>query len=268
MNVSVTVLVENKTKRTPFGAIGRHGLSLLIEFDDGFKILYDTGPNWETLLHNALLLDKNLKDVDMIVISHGHHDHGNDLIPLLEYLGRENVPIVVHPLAFDRNSSIKVNSSKDSIKEMKADLNLIDKPSLIYKGVWFSGSIPRREGNPVHPVRNEKGEVVDEVLDDTSLYFLGKDGGIILTGCGHSGFINIVMHAKEILNVDNISAVVGGLHGIDQSEEGLESTVRFVGEEKIKLLAPCHCSGPLVFYLSRFPGFVDVGVGSSFVFEL
>jgi len=268
MRIDITVLIENKVDRLPYGAVGKHGLSILLETEDGFKILYDTGPQWEALVHNALLLGKSLKDIDAIVISHGHHDHGNDLIPILDYIGRDGIPIFIHPLAFNRKADIKMNSDKKDLLDMKVDLRLSYTPLLVYKGIWFSGSVPRRDGNPVHPVRNDKGEVIDEVLDDTSLYILGEKGIIILTGCGHSGVINIIEHAKEVLGVDRVYAIIGGFHGIGQPKGYLERTVSFLASEEAEILGPCHCSGPLVHSLSQFPGFIDVRVGTSISFEL
>lgn len=269
MKVKVTFLVENRVKRLPFGAIGKHGLSTLIEFENGFKVLYDTGPDWEALLHNASLLGKSIRDVSLIAISHGHHDHANDLVPLLKYIGRKGLPLIIHPEAFSKKGDIKMNSTDRDLRDMEVDLILPYKPQELCKGVWFSGSIPRLRGNPVHPVRDEStGEIIDEVLDDTALYMFGKEGGIILTGCGHSGIVNVIEHAKEVLGIEKIHAVVGGFHGIGQPKENLKRTVEGLLGEDIAILAPCHCSGPIVFMLGNSPSFVDVAVGTELVFDV
>ncbi|MCS7234293.1 MAG: MBL fold metallo-hydrolase [Synergistetes bacterium] len=269
MKTKITILIENKVKRLPYGAIGKHGLSMLIEIENSFKILYDTGPNWESLIYNASLLGKNIKDVEMIVISHGHHDHGNDIVPILDYIGKKEIPVVIHPLAFNRKGDIKMNSTENDLRDMKAKLILKYEPFMLYDGIWFSGSIPRKEGNPIHPVRDESnGSIIDEVMDDTALYLKGKEGGIILTGCGHSGILNIIDHAKEILEIKNIYAIVGGFHGIDQLQEELLKTVHLISREEVSILAPCHCSGPLTYLLSRYPGFIDIGVGSELSFDI
>lgn len=269
MKLKVTILIENKVRRLPYGAIGKHGLSMLLEMEDGFKLLYDTGPSWEALIYNASLLGKNIKDVGMIVISHGHHDHGNDMIPILDYIGKKDVSVTIHPLAFNRKGDIKMNSTEKELRDMEINLNLKSEPFILYEGIWFSGSIPRKEGNPTHPVKDESdGRVVDEVLDDTALYLRGREGGIILTGCGHSGIVNIIEHAKEVLGISRISAIVGGFHGIGQQQEELMKTASLVLKEKVNILAPCHCSGPLIYLLSGHPGFIDVGVGTELIFDI
>lgn len=269
MKVRLTILIENKVKRLPYGAIGKHGLSMLLETEDGFKLLYDTGPNWEALIHNASLLNKTLRDIDMIVISHGHHDHGNDVIPILDYIGRKGITVIIHSLAFDRKADIRMNSTKNDLIDKGANLILRDEPFMIYKGIWFSGGIPRRRENPTYPVRDDStGKVVDEVLDDTALYLNGKKGGIILTGCGHSGILNIIEHAKEILGTNKISAIIGGLHGISQQEEELKETASAILKREVDILAPCHCSGPFIYLLAGHRGFIDVGVGTGLDFDI
>ena len=54
-----------------------HGLSYLIEFD-GKKLLFDTGQS-DLFLRNAVIMGVNPEDADMIILSHGHFDHGNGL---------------------------------------------------------------------------------------------------------------------------------------------------------------------------------------------
>ncbi len=268
MKASLTFLVENRVNKAPYGAIGRHGLSVLLEVEDGFNLLYDVGSSFDVLLHNAFLLGKDLRSVDMIVISHGHYDHANDLVPILRFIGKKEIPLVIHPLAFDRKSPIRMNSAKDDLINMGAKLLEKESPFLLREGIWFSGTIPRVGDNPVHPVRDSRGRIVDEVPDDTSLYIEGKEGVIVLSGCGHSGVINIVEHAKKVLGMSKVHALIGGFHGVGQPEESIEKTVGYLSREEIDILAPCHCSGPLIYRLSGFKGFVDAKVGTSLSFEL
>ena len=37
-------------------------------------------------------------------------------------------------------------------------------------------------------------------------------GLVVLTGCGHSGIVNIVRHAKALTGIDQVYAVLGGFH--------------------------------------------------------
>ena len=67
----ITILCENLVGRT-VGA-GEHGFSAFIETDEG-NYLFDTGGG-RTVVENSLSLNKDLRTVKKIFLSHGHHDH-------------------------------------------------------------------------------------------------------------------------------------------------------------------------------------------------
>ena len=69
--MKITTLVENCVYGRKLQA--EHGLSLYIETPD-CKILFDTGQS-DLFIRNARLLHVDLKEVDMLVLSHGHSDH-------------------------------------------------------------------------------------------------------------------------------------------------------------------------------------------------
>ena len=74
----ITVLATNTAN---FGGIGEWSFSALLESDDE-KILFDTGFNENTVLHNANLLGKDLSQVEKVILSHFHGDHTGGLIKL------------------------------------------------------------------------------------------------------------------------------------------------------------------------------------------
>ncbi|MDD2234946.1 MAG: MBL fold metallo-hydrolase [Desulfitobacteriaceae bacterium] len=76
----IKTLVENISISKDFG--NEHGLSLYIETKK-HKILFDVGAS-ELFLQNAKKLDVNITDVDILVISHGHYDHGGGLKVFLQ----------------------------------------------------------------------------------------------------------------------------------------------------------------------------------------
>lgn len=71
----IKTLVENTSISKDFG--NEHGLSLYIE-TNALKNLFDVGAS-ELFLKNAEKLGVNITDVDFLVISHGHYDHGGGL---------------------------------------------------------------------------------------------------------------------------------------------------------------------------------------------
>jgi 7,8-dihydropterin-6-yl-methyl-4-(beta-D-ribofuranosyl)aminobenzene 5'-phosphate synthase len=76
----IKTLVENTSISKDFGS--EHGLSLYVETKK-HKILFDVGAS-DLFLQNAKKLNVNIADVDFLVISHGHYDHGGGLKTFLK----------------------------------------------------------------------------------------------------------------------------------------------------------------------------------------
>lgn len=95
MEITITTLSEN-TAGLP-GYLAEWGLSMLIEADST-KILFDTGAG-VAAVHNAELMDLDFKDIDRVVISHGHYDHTGGLTHLLKRI-RKEIEVIAHPEIF------------------------------------------------------------------------------------------------------------------------------------------------------------------------
>lgn len=76
------------------------------------KILFDVGAS-ELFLKNAEKLGVNITDVDFLVISHGHYDHGGGLKTFF----KENTKakVFLHHLAFEKHYAIRPNDKLDFI---------------------------------------------------------------------------------------------------------------------------------------------------------
>ena len=79
--MKITTLIEDKSGNKEDLYI-EHGLSLYIEVDDK-NILLDTGESGK-FIDNAKKLDIDLKNLDYVILSHGHYDHSGGLIRLIE----------------------------------------------------------------------------------------------------------------------------------------------------------------------------------------
>ena len=100
--MKISVLVENSVCKPYANNVKpEHGLSLFIEFDDK-KILFDTGQS-DLFIQNAVKMGIDLSQVDYLIISHGHFDHGGGLKFFLEINKKAQIffheiaPTVLHP---------------------------------------------------------------------------------------------------------------------------------------------------------------------------
>ncbi|MCA1704847.1 MAG: MBL fold metallo-hydrolase, partial [Actinobacteria bacterium] len=69
-------------------------------------------------------------------------------------------------------------------------------------------------GFPGHEAHRHGGWESDPlILDDQALVATVRGHGlVVLTGCGHSGIINILHYVRKLTGEDRIHAVLGGFH--------------------------------------------------------
>lgn len=247
MRARVLILVENHSGYRQ-GLVGVHGFSAILDVEDNV-ILIDTGPNADVLLNNMETLGYDPKDIDYVVLTHGHYDHTGGLKGLIEARKRETI-VIAHPDVFSDKFSIKgriryigIPFSREKLISLGAKFLLTKSSFKITEGVMFSGEIPREYWTRTtgHVVVN--GNLVeDPLLDDISVILELERGLVVISGCGHSGLKNIVTHAKRLGNKP-VMAIVGGYHLIDSKEDILSDVVKFIGDEGIEKAFLGHCTG-------------------------
>jgi 7,8-dihydropterin-6-yl-methyl-4-(beta-D-ribofuranosyl)aminobenzene 5'-phosphate synthase len=234
--LKIHVLVDNTSG---VNTIAEFGLCYLIEFN-GRRILFDFGQS-NVNLRNAKAMNIDIKNVEFKVLSHGHFDHGNGL----EYLNGGT--LVCHPQCFvkryrkDNNSFIGIQNSKEQISKW---FNLVttEEPYQLFDGAVFLGQIPRLTDfeSQVTPFEFEDG-TPDFVIDDSALALSTDDGLFVITGCGHSGVINTLEHAKKVMGVDKIFGIMGGFH-LKENNLQTKETIKYLLENKVTHVIPSHCT--------------------------
>jgi len=233
----ITVLTDN-TAGSKF--LAEHGLSYFVEID-GEKILFDTGHS-DVFLQNAEKLKIDIHNqVEKVVLSHGHWDHGDGLRFLDDKI------LITHPKSFSKHfrkadhSSVGLWLSKKQIEE-KFKLFETNQPYQITENLFFLGEIPRINDfeSQTTPFEFEYGDD-DFVVDDSALVATLNRELIIITGCSHSGICNICEHAKAVTGISTIKVVIGGFHLKFQNKQTLK-TIEYFKKNAVKKLQPSHCT--------------------------
>lgn len=271
--------------------IAEHGFSVLITVEGGdapagypATVLFDTGVSPRGILHNLDALEIRAADIQAIVLSHGHADHAMGLNGLLDRLGPRRLPLVLHPDAYLERKLVLPNGRELNIPPPKRsdlrreNVELIEEvgPSLLVGGrILVSGEVARttafEKGFPIHYARRGGEWTPDPLISDDqcAIVHLRGKGLVIVTGCGHSGIINIIRNAQAITGVDAVHTVIGGFHltgGL--FEPIIAPTVAALQEIGPRYVVPGHCTGwSATHQIARAmpEAFVPNSVGTSFV---
>ena len=268
-----TILVDNYTL-IPRKLWSEWGLSILIEvfYEDGkrYTILYDTGQSGDVLIHNVNTLGIDLSKIDYIVLSHGHFDHTGGLLKALEKINRKPI-LICHPDVFSKKYLLRGNVLEYigipfNISEIEKYCNILTIKSSIefLPNILTSGEVVRY-GYPeftkdMYMLKNDI-LIPDNMKDDNALIMKLSDKLIIITGCGHSGILNIIKHAQELTKIDKIYAIIGGLHLEHLDTEELKRIIdSLINEFKVEKIYPCHCTGikAITYLLQHYPDKIEI----------
>mgnify|MGYP000848826101 FL=1 len=241
--------------------LAEHGFSALVRLsrDGRLKtILFDFGFSEHGAAFNADALDADLREVEMLVLSHGHGDHTGGLQRLLSKIGKRGLDLVLHPAAFKPDRYLVRHGSKDRFPRLvREDLEALglrvvatrEPLPLLGGDALFLGEIPRttpfEKGMPHAFFLQDGKEARDLIEEDSSIAMrLRGKGLIVLSGCAHSGIVNTVRHAMAVTGVSRVHAVMGGFHlsgpAFEAVVEPTAEALKAIGPDYV---IPCHCTG-------------------------
>lgn len=250
----IVTLLENESTRPELKAA--HGLSLYIE-TNRHKILFDLGPNhwyWK----NAEKMGIDLKQVDTVILSHGHDDHGGNLTRFLKHNKRATIYVSRH--FFEEHVKVrKKDHINIGVKQPKqgmdrfvfvdGDLLLDDELRLVTEVSYQPPVISD------HALKVYDGNRYAEEDFGHEMYLVLRESShtCLFSGCSHKGIQHIVETIEQRYNL-SFTHIIGGYHfshydpfNFQQTDYLTHLGQDFAGRDD-SLFYSCHCTGDDAFY--------------------
>ncbi|WMJ79276.1 MBL fold metallo-hydrolase [Clostridium sp. MB40-C1] len=256
--MKIITLIENtKNKNSSHELISEQGLCLYIEKGNK-RILFDTGRRGN-FINNAGKLGVDLEKVDVVVISHGHGDHGGGLLEFFKinskakvYMKR-NAQKEYYFCYFNFNFNVSID--RKVFDEYSSRINYVDSFTEIMDGIFIITDIDKQykvpRGNKYLYVKEGNKLVLDKFHHELIMIIKEAEGICIFAGCSHNGISNIIETSKNAFPHINIKAVIGGFHlvtlpiikSLSASREEIDEIAKKIIEDKVEKIYTGHCTG-------------------------
>lgn len=256
--MEIVTLIENLVYK---GSLkGEHGLSFLIKTGE-CKILFDVGQTG-ALLDNAESLGEDLRDVDFIILSHGHYDHTGGLEKILEINKTARVVIkkgIVQEKYSNSSGDIREIGFKlrDSFRSYSNEFILLKEDYTLRSGIKVVAEIGEyTDFEKIEQgllVREGNGYMADSFSDELFLKIEKDEKLNIITGCSHNGVINILRSAMDKTGIESVGVLLGGMHLStlkadkeilrEKIHEKTEKTIQELKKIDIERIYTNHCTG-------------------------
>lgn len=284
--MKITVLSENTSLLPELEA--EYGLSIYLE-KGNTRLLFDTGA-YGACIKNAAALGISIDKCTAIAFSHNHFDHCGGFLKIAEEL-KPRCPVYAH-YGFFRNKYWDHRQDEQDSEFYEKTLEHVGPPfdweflfrnkissfRLLADDVFSLGDDIFLVGNfkepcgleTVHPSSvmedRDGGLTRDSFPDEQACVIKTSRGIVILTGCAHSGIVNIIETVKRRFPALPILAVFGGTHLVPPNMARIAATAKYFNEQKIEMAGVCHCTGPEgLKAFSALDCYVRTGAG--FIFD-
>ncbi|MDX8335453.1 MBL fold metallo-hydrolase [Candidatus Cetobacterium colombiensis] len=244
-------MIENKSLNKELAK--EHGLSLYIE-TNGMKILFDVGES-KKFWKNAEKMGINLEEIDYLILSHGHKDHGGGL----PYFIKKNkkAKIYCSEYFFDKHykkilgAYIEIGIPYEYLDVER--FNFIQE-SLEIENLFLFHSGNKENENPLNEslyTKNVHGEYEkDSFKHELNMVIKENEKNILIVGCAHSGIDNILDYCNQ--NRIKVETIVGGLHltsrtSLNKNDKYIDVLIEYLNKSIVKNVYSCHCTGEYGF---------------------
>ena len=248
---TVTALIENAPAEHN-GLHNEHGLSFHVAVD-GLNILFDCGAS-DKILHNARVLGIALKDIDLVVLSHSHYDHGGGFRSVAAESGVSRVVtgegyfLPKYSREGIRHAFLGVDFDEAYLAASRIGHEVCGDLLQLGESCWAVGNFLREAGDENIPekfvVRKDGAFLPDAFADEVCLAVRMGDGVAVLAGCAHPGILNILDTVEKRLRLP-VRAVWGGTHLVNAGIGRVRKTLARLREMGVELVGMSHCSGDL-----------------------
>ncbi len=251
--MKITSLIENTPGAE--GCVSLHGLSLYVE-TCRHRVLMDFGPSDETL-RNAERLGVDLRDVDVAVLSHGHYDHSGGLLAFAEI--NRGAPIYM------QRSATGENYAYDGLEKGHRYIGIDGRIAELPQVRFLDGDFRIDEELDLFTVKSRKfplpstnrrivrktgdGFVQDDFSHEQCLYVRSGRSSALLSGCAHSGILNVMDAVAEKFGRERLpDVVVSGFHlmrktGYEDGDMKEQDEIAARLKEFPCRFCTCHCTG-------------------------
>jgi len=268
--------------------MAEHGFAALVTIIAGgarHSLLFDAGLSPNGLIDNMDRLQVDPKDIEAVVLSHGHFDHTGGLAGLINRLGITNKPLLAHPRSYTQRRTAPPDveplplppPSRSALEGAGFEIFDTRDPALLFHdALVVTGEVPRvtgfEQGFPFFQAfENGAWEPEPHLADDQAIVVNVQNRGIVvLTGCGHAGIVNIVRRAQALTGEERVLGILGGFHlSGAYFTPFIPLVVDALREIGPAMIVPAHCTGFRAeqALAAAFPeAYVQNSVGTTFSF--